>query len=295
MTIGEDSRQAPARAKIWVASATLLWSVSAGADPAEAPSAKPAETPGAADVKESPASKPAETPAAPAPAPEPLPDPATWHQDPPPVLEKPRPMAHVPKLELGFDAGVVSRPSEGDLVHYGLGWAVGPHVRVDILRALAARVQARFEGNSVSFDDGALGLPRGTRYQSPDFRRVSLGIAAEPTWTPLARLDLWIGLGVGWGRTTVGPLQTSGAESVELPIRSAVFVEFPFSLGVRYQILPRHLVVNVSGSASFLSNQSGRLEDDHDTPGASGRLVTVRGFPTLGTSFAALAGIGVLL
>jgi hypothetical protein len=287
MTIGKFTRAALAM----MASAPLLWAVCARADPAETPAAKPV----ALEPTETPAAKPAATPASPPPAAEKLPDPATWHQDPPPILEKPRPMAHVPKLELGIDAGVVSRPSEGDRVHYSIGWAVGPHVRVDILRWLAARLQARFEGNSVSFDDGALGLPSGTHYDSPDFHRVTLGAAAEPTWTPVARLDLWIGLGIGWGRTTVGPLHTSGAESVELPIRSAVFVEFPLSVGVRYEILPRWIVLNVSGSASLLTNQSGRLEDDRDTPGASGSLVTVRGFPTLGTSFAAVAGIGVLL
>ncbi|HEX7670641.1 MAG TPA: hypothetical protein VF395_13700, partial [Polyangiaceae bacterium] len=215
---------------------------------------------------------------------------------PPPVLERPTPTPHVPKLELGIDGGVVSRPSKGDLVHYGLSSAVGGHGRVNLTRWLGARVHARFESNQVRFDDGALGLPNGTKYDSPSFRRVVLGFALEPTFSPIPTLDLWLGVGVGWSRTTVGLLHTSGAESVVLPIRSAVFVELPLSVGVRYHVVPRLLVLNLMGSASFLTNQSGTLESDYDTPGASGlTLVRVGGFPAFGTSFAALAGVGVLL
>jgi hypothetical protein len=234
---------------------------------------------------------------APAPSPkaEPLPDPTTWHQEPPPVLERPRPIAHVPKVEVGIDAGVVSRPSKGDLVHYGVGWGVGGHARVDLLKGLAARVHARIERNSVTLDDGALGLPSGTRYDAPSFQRVVLGFTLEPTWTPLPRLDVWLGLGLGWGRTTEGRLYASGAESVTLPIRSAVFVEFPASIGVRYQVIPRFIVVNLIGSASLVTNQSGGLEDVYATPGRSGLLVNVGAFPAFQTSFAALAGVGVLL
>jgi hypothetical protein len=238
----------------------------------------------------------ATAPAATAPVAEaPLPDPATWKQDPPPVLESPSPTPHVPKVEIGVDTGVVSRPLDGDRVHYGLAWAVGGHARVNLARWLGGRVHARFEGSSVTFDDGALGLPSGTHYDSPSFRRVVLGFALEPTITPLPPLDLWLGLGVNWSRTTMGPLHTSGAETVVLPIRSAVFVEFPVSIGVRYHVVPRWLVLNLMGSASFLTNQSGRLESDYETPGASGLLVRVGGFPAFGTSLAALAGVGVLL
>lgn len=202
----------------------------------------------------------------------------------------------MPKVELGVDAGVASRPSKGVLVHYGPSWAVGGHARVNLARWLGGRVHARFEGNSVTFDDGALGLPSGTHYDSPNFHRLVLGFALEPTFTPIPPLDLWLGLGLSWSRTTVGMLHTSGAETVVLPIRSAVFVEFPVSIGVRYHVIPRRLVLNLMGSVSFLTNQSGRLESDYDTPGASGlTLVPVGGFPAFGTSFAALAGVGVLL
>jgi hypothetical protein len=287
MTTRTRARRALARS--WIAgSTTLLGALSARAAPAPATSAstEPAATEPAAPA-------PATAPTA-ATSPPPLPDPTTWHQEPPPVLEQPRPVGHVPKVEVGVDAGVASRPSTGDRVHYGLGWAVGGHARVDLTEWLAARVHARFEGNSVSFDDGALGLPSGTHYDSPNFHRVALGFALEPTWTPIPQLDLWLGLGVGWGRTTVGLLHTSGAETVTLPIRSSVFVEFPASLGVRYHVVPRSIVLNLMGSASLLTNQSGRLETDDETPGASGRLVTVGGFPAFGTSFAALAGVGVL-
>jgi hypothetical protein len=230
----------------------------------------------------------------PAPAP-PLPDPTTWKQDPPPVLERPRPIQHVPKVEIGVDAGVVSRPAEGDRVHYGLGWAVGGHARVNLASWLGARFHARFEGNAVTFDDGALGLPSGTRFDSPNFQRVVLGFALEPTFSPIPPLDLWVGIGVNWSRTTVGLLHTSGTETVVLPIRSAVFVEFPLSVGLRYHVVPGRLVLNLIGAASALANQSGRLESEYQTPGASGLLVRVGGFPGFGTSVAALAGVGVLL
>lgn len=255
-----------------------------------APSA-PSDVPAASEpAPAEPSSPPAVKPAAP-----PLPDPSNWKQSPPPVLDQPAPVAHVPMLELGIDVGVASRPSKGDRVHYGLSSAIGGHGRVNLAAWLGARVHARFESNPVTFDDGALGLPSGTNYDSPSFRRVVLGFALEPTFTPIPPLDLWLGVGVGWSRTTVGLLHTSGSESVVLPIRSAVFVELPLSVGVRYHVVPRLLVINLMGSASFLTNQSGTLEQDYDTPGASGLLVRVGGFPAFGTSFTALAGVGVLL
>jgi hypothetical protein len=125
--------------------------------------------------------------------------------------------------------------------------------------------------------------------------RVFLGATLEPTWYPTPLLALWAGVGIGWGRTTAAPLYTYGAESVALPIRSAVFIEVPLVAGVHYEVVRDWLVVNLSGHVGFPFDQSGTLENPYSTPGKSGGLVRAGGFPELGTSFGVLAGVGCLL
>jgi hypothetical protein len=103
-------------------------------------------------------------------------------------------------------------------------------------------------------------------------------------------------VGVGWGRTTANSLYTRGAEQIALPIRSAVFVEVPLSAGVRYEIIENWMVVNLSGQVGFLwGSQTGAMLNPFSTPGKSGSLVTVAGFPEVGTSVGFLAGVGCLL
>ena len=80
-----------------------------------------------------------------------------------------------------------------------------------------------------------------------------------------------------------------------LPPRAAVYIEIPFSLGARYEILTDWLVVNIAGTVGLLTDQSGSLLSPYSTPGASGKLVTVGPFPDFGTSYTLVAGLGVLL
>jgi hypothetical protein len=199
-------------------------------------------------------------------------------------------------LELGVGAGVTSRPAANSSnVTFGIGRTIGVHVRVEPWKWLGVRVMARWESLSVNFSEGALGLPPGTTYDEPDLDRVYLGISAEPTWYPIPALGLWAGAGLGWGRTTAQVLHASGTETAELPIRSAVFVEFPLSVGARYEVVKNWVVLNLSGHIGFLTGQSGALENPYATPGTVQRVVTVQGFPELGTSFGFLAGVGCLL
>lgn len=189
----------------------------------------------------------------------------------------------------------MTRPSRSNAVHYGAAFAIGGHARVDLLDWLAARLAARIESNAVSFEDGALGLPRGTTLSQPAPSRIVLNASAEPTWSPVSRLDLYAGVGVGWGRTTAPALHATGTETLTLPSRAAVFLEVPVSLGARYEVLPNWLIATLSGSIAFLADQSGSLVSPYEAPGKSGKLVHVGGFPELGTSWALLAGLGVLL
>jgi hypothetical protein len=239
-------------------------------------------------------------PAAPAPpaAPstEPLPDPWTWKQTPSPVYDAPRPVGPNRLLELGFDAGLVRRASQSDSIKYELSRTIGVHARVDVFRWLGARISVRWEFMPVEFRQGALGLPPGTTYSEPDLNRVYIGASFEPTWHATSLLALWGGVGVGWGRTTAESLYTQGAEQVALPIRSAVFVEMPLSAGARYEVIKDWMVVNLSGHVGFLwGDQTGALLNPYSTPGKAGGLVTVQGFPEVGTSLGFLAGVGCLL
>ncbi len=195
-----------------------------------------------------------------------------------------------------MDVGVEHRPSTGNGVHYGTGWTIGGHLRVDIFRWLGVRFIARVEeANDVSFDDGSLGLPRGTDLDQPSLQRVLLGLSIEPTWNVTRKLDLWAGVGANWGRTIADRAAASGAQSLLLPPRAAVFVEVPFSLGARYELLDDWLVVNACGTLGLLADQSGSMISPYPTPGASGQLVTVGAFPELGTSWTFLVGVGALL
>jgi opacity protein-like surface antigen len=224
-----------------------------------------------------------------------LPDPASYSQFPAPVPEPPHTEAPSRRVELGIDGGVGNRPASSGAVHYGVTSAFGFHARIDPLKWLGVRVVVRYESNGVSFDAGALGLPNGTTYDQSALARVYLGAAVEPTWSPVERLGLFAGLGAGWARSTAQELHTSGAEVVELPIRSSVFLEFPLSIGARYEVVRNWVMLSLAGSVGFLSNQDGKMLSSEQTPGKSGQLVTVGGFPEFGTSWNLLAGVGVLL
>jgi hypothetical protein len=235
-------------------------------------------------------------PGAAAPPAEALPDPATDRQKPAPVSESPRPYPGPPRSEVGVDVGMIARPSSGNaLVHYPTGWGAGGHVRVEILDWLGFRLATRFERAKVTFDEGALELPPGTVYNQPELKGVNIGVSLEPQWRPVPRLLLFAGLGSSWGRTIAESLHTTGAEQVVLPSRSYVFIEFPLSLGARFELIPQVLVMTLRGSASLLTDQSGRAQKPYDTPNQGGQVIEVGPFPQVGPSFSLLTGMGVLL
>jgi opacity protein-like surface antigen len=225
-----------------------------------------------------------------------LPDPTTDQQTPRPVDERARPFPSPPRSEVGVDIGLVARPALGDgPIHYPAGWGWGGHVRADLFDWLGFRLAARFERSHATFEDGALGLATGTDISQPDLKRIGISLAAEPTWRVLPRFLLYVGVGAGWGRTTAEQMHTTGAETVVLPSRSAVFVEFPLSVGGRFEIVPNLLVVNLSGAVSVLIDQSGRMVETYDTPNQTGLITAVGPFPKQTTSFSLLTGLGILL
>jgi hypothetical protein len=237
----------------------------------------------------------APAPDAPKPAVEPLPDLRTYRQKPASLPEPAPARARYWSAEVGFDTGVVRRPANGDGAHDSAGALVGAHVRVKVLKYLDARIMGRVESCPFSYDDGALGLPRGTHIDQDGPRRVYLAAAAEPTWSPVRRLDLFVGVGIGWGRTLASALHASGQQTLVVPERAAVLVELPLSLGLRYELIENWLVANLAANLAFVGAQSGQLLSPYRTPGKDGALVTVGGFPEVGTSWAALAGLGILL
>jgi hypothetical protein len=283
------------RSRFTILIATFLFAKSAFAvDSAPGGNAAPT-SPAPSSTSESAAPTPSPAPSSASSAPAPLPDPSSYSQFPPPIAEPPRTEPPSRHVELGIDVGAGNRPASSGPVHYGVTSAFGFHARVDLLAWLGVRVLVRYESNGVSFDPGALGLPNGTAYNQSALDRVVLGAAVEPTWSPIDRLGLFAGIGASWARSTAQDLHTGGAETVELPIRSSVFLEFPLSLGVRYEAIRNWLILGLTGSVGFLSNQSGKMLSSEETPGASGKLVTVGGFPEFGTSWNVLAGVGALL
>ena len=223
-----------------------------------------------------------------------LPDPRGYRQTPRPVPEPPQRQPYW-TVEVGPDTGIIQRPANGDGVHAEAGYVLGGHARIKALPWLDARLSGRVEWAPFSYDDGALGLPHGTRVDADSGRRVYLSASAEPTFSPLARLDLWAGVGIAWGRALLPTLHSSGSEVVTVPARAAVFVEVPFSAGVRYELVPGWLVANVSCAVGVPFARSGGLLEPYRTPGRAGTLVTVGGYPEIGVSVLGLAGVGLLL
>lgn len=197
-------------------------------------------------------------------------------------------------VEVGGNFGVVSRPAENQTAQYSPGATYGAFVRVDILPWLSGRVSAHVENSTASPRGGSLGIP-GVHFPDAPLERPYLSVSAEPTWSPVDRLSLWLGLGVGWGRTTCPSLHALDADNVLVPRRAGVFVDFPLSVGARYEVIRNWLVVQGSGSVSVLSSQSGSLFEPIRIPDQSGQLATVSALPELGTSFTLLAGVSVLL
>lgn len=197
-------------------------------------------------------------------------------------------------VEVGVNVGMVSRPADGDAVTYTPGLSYGGFARVEVLPWLAVRTAARIESSTASPRGGTLGIA-GAHFPDADLVRPYLSASVEPTWSPIARLGLWLGVGVGWGRTVCPSLRSVDASNVVVPSRAAVFVDFPLSLGARFEVIPDWLTLSASASVSFLSSQSGRLVEPVRTPDQTGQLATVSAFPELGSSFSALAGIAVLL
>jgi hypothetical protein len=192
-------------------------------------------------------------------------------------------------------SGVALRRADGDGVHAKPGFTIGGHARVRIFPWLAVRLLGRTETAPFSYADRALGLPSGTRIDQPSPTRIYLSADVEPTWSPVKRLELWAGVGIGWGRALASTLHSSGAETVNVPERASVVVDVPFSLGARFEIVPNWVVVNASETVAPAIDQSGRLLEPYRTPGDNGALRTVGGFPEIRTTFIALAGVGVLL
>jgi hypothetical protein len=211
------------------------------------------------------------------------------------VTQRPAPLEHARRVEITAFAGVAQRPSTSSRIHYDVGYTAGGQARIAPVWWLAFRLYAGIESNNVSFSQGALGLPSGTQYQLDSFQRVRFGITVEPTWHFDERLEVWLGAGIGWGRTIASPLTTTGAVSLTVPAHAAVFVELPFTLGARWELVPDWLVVSLSGNVIALTDQSGTLLEAYSTPNGVGKLVTIPGFPELGTSWVVLAGLGVLL
>lgn len=199
-------------------------------------------------------------------------------------------------VEVGGNFGVVSRPAENATVEYSPGMTYGAFARVDILPWLSGRVSARMETGTASPRGGSLGVP-GAHFPDADLVRPYLSVSAEPTWSPVERLSLWLGVGVGWGRTACPSLHAidANADNVLVPRRAGVFVDFPLSVGARYEVIRNWLVLQASGSVSVLTSQSGSLFKPIRVPDQNGQLATVSAFPELGTSFTLLAGVGVLL
>lgn len=219
----------------------------------------------------------------------------------PPLRQRPGDAAPVPEPgpvtktrhgDVGAELGVASRPASGGDVSYGAGVAYGGFVRGDIVSWLSVRFSARREQSTASL--GSLAIS-GAHFDDADLGRTYLSFAVEPQWSPLPRLTLWTGLGVGWGRTACPALYSRDADNVVIPARAGAFFDFPLSLGARYEIVRDWVLLHATASGSLLAGQSGTLFAPVQIVDQAGAITTAPGFPELGASVTALLGVSVVL
>lgn len=267
---------------------------------ADEPAAPPAPTATIAPSASAPA---ASAPAAPekeaSPAlPDDLPAPGTAR---PPPLEspEPRPLPWDRLLDVGGDFVLVARPTSFDVkghtsaIRYEPATGFGFHIRWPVLSHLTIEGYYVDVHMPVDIPRGALGVS--DPITTPPVETFVVGARLSPSmqW---GRVRAWLTAGAGWGRlefqrmTATGPTGTYAIRE-----RGASFLEFPFGLGVSFEIVKRWLSVDLVGTASFVAAQHGDAFDESQTVDSAGHLHTVGRFPVMDASLVQTIGLSLLL
>ena len=84
-------------------------------------------------------------------------------------------------------------------------------------------------------------------------------------------------------------------DEFEIRERSSVFVEFPFSLGISFDVIERWLAVEYEATAAPVTGQSGSAHEPFQTTDANGKTLDVGKFDAIEASFVQTLGLSLIL
>lgn len=200
-----------------------------------------------------------------------------------------------PRVRVGINAGVSSRPSAADGADYGPGFAWGGHANVVFLPWLSLRLGSLLAGYNVSPNEGAWGLTH-VDADPPPMRELSLRGEVELRRSVAPRLSVWGVVGFGWARVSMATFTLREPYPASVEMRSGSVLEVPLGAGIGYDLWDKHLALTldfrvvpaVSQTGDYFEPQTGQGETVRSD---TGTRVTLRGLPELRAATLALLGL----
>lgn len=179
--------------------------------------------------------------------------------DPVPVPETKLP---APRVRVGLNGGVASRPAKSDVVTYVPGFTWGGHVGIAVFPWLGVRAASQVTSHGVDAHDGAWGLSN-PGFDPPNLRELALAGALELRKEVAPRLAVWGGGGIAWTRISMSKFLLEEPWPVAVETRHGVTIELPLHVGVSYAlgrpVRPLELAVTVEFRFSPVLSSSGQL------------------------------------
>lgn len=140
-----------------------------------------------------------------------------------------------PKVRLGLNGGVLSRPATSDVVTYDPAFTWGGHVGVVLLRWMDIRATSQVTSHNVEAHDGAWGLEN-PGYDPPKLRELALAGSLELREELTPVLSVWGGAGIAWTRLSMSKFLLEEPWPAAVETRSGVTVQVPLHVGVSYSL-----------------------------------------------------------
>lgn len=197
--------------------------------------------------------------------------------------------------EVGGFVGMVNRNGGGDNFRYGVGMVYGGYFRPQITSWLGVRLYYRQESIPVEVRDGGfdVGDTPDLDFSQPNLSVTSLGLRIEPTWNLLPRVQLMGILGWGWMRF-VAEMPTAPGFEQEAD-RAAVELNWGLGAGLGVDVVKNWVNLNVKGTYSFITNQTGSAYENDIQAIVDGRVQHLGPLDRLGNPWDLLISLGVIL
>jgi hypothetical protein len=211
--------------------------------------------------------------------------------------------APTPKVRLGLNGGVLSRPATSEVVTYDPAFTWGGHVGVVLLRWMDIRATSQVTSHGVQAHDGAWGLDN-PGYDPPKLRELALAGSLELREELTPVLSVWGGAGIAWTRLSMSKFLLEEPWPAAVETRSGVTVQVPLHVGVSYSLgrpLPA-LELSATFELRFapVLTSSGELFNPKDGQEQSvrsdtGERVEIGGMPGVSAARTVLIGIEAAL